>query len=244
MPLHVLIIEDEPAIAETLIYAFKEAGINTTHKLLGGDAAIQLSQHAFDLVILDVSLPDMTGFDVCKRIRGTSNVPILFLTARNHEIDRIVGLEIGADDYVTKPFSPREVVARVKAILRRTDLQTSPNAKNNQFIVDEISNRIQYRGHYLELTRYEFLLLKTLINQPQRVYSRDQLMDIVWANAENTLERTVDAHVKTLRAKLRSIDGASEAIVTHRGMGYSLLNGSWAVIVMNSYAFTRYFHFI
>lgn len=222
MPLHVLIIEDEPAIAETLIYAFKEAGIATTHKLLGGDAMAQIKQQAFDFVILDVGLPDMTGFDVCKLIRAESNIPILFLTARNHEIDRIVGLEIGADDYVTKPFSPREVVARVNAILRRTVLKQETHHKNNSFTVDELANRVQYRGQLLDLTRYEFLLLKTLIQQPQRVFSRNQLMDIVWVNAENTLERTVDAHIKTLRAKLRAVDTQTEAIITHRGMGYSL----------------------
>jgi two-component system, OmpR family, catabolic regulation response regulator CreB len=222
MPLHVLIIEDEPAIAETLIYAFKEAGIATTHKLLGGDAMTQIKQQTFDFVILDVGLPDMTGFDVCKLIRAESNIPILFLTARNHEIDRIVGLEIGADDYVTKPFSPREVLARVNAILRRTALKQESQHKNVSFVVDELANRIQYRGQLLDLTRYEFLLLKTLIQQPQRVFSRNQLMDIVWVNAENTLERTVDAHIKTLRAKLRAVDVQSEAIITHRGMGYSL----------------------
>ncbi|HQO16868.1 MAG TPA: two-component system response regulator CreB [Methylotenera sp.] len=220
--LKVLIIEDEPAIAETLIYAFKEAGISTTHKTLGGEATSVLAQQAIDFVILDVGLPDMTGFDVCKKIRETSQIPILFLTAHNHEIDRIVGLEIGADDYVTKPFSPREVVARVKAILRRSEPQTNLH-KNHTFMVDAEANRIQYRGQYLDLTRYEFLLLKTLVNHPQRVYSRNQLMDIVWANAENTLERTVDAHIKTIRAKLREVDANNEAIVTHRGMGYSLL---------------------
>jgi two-component system catabolic regulation response regulator CreB len=222
MSQHILIIEDEPAIAETLIYAFKEAGIATTHKLLGSDAMVQIKQQSFDFVILDVGLPDMTGFEVCKLIRAESNIPILFLTARNHEIDRIVGLEIGADDYVTKPFSPREVVARVKAILRRTELKQDTSHKNNQFMVDELANRIQYRGHLLDLTRYEFLLLKTLVHQPQRVFSRNQLMDIVWVNAENTLERTVDAHIKTLRAKLRTVDTQTEAIITHRGMGYSL----------------------
>ena len=230
--LHVLIIEDEPAIAETLIYACKEAGIASTHTLLGHEGVTALQEQAFDFVILDVGLPDMTGFDVCKQIRSSahvsiSNIPILFLTARNHEIDRIVGLEIGADDYVTKPFSPREVVARVKAILRRVDsYQAQSSKKSSPFLVDDMANRIQYRGQYLELTRYEFLLLKTLVKQPQRVFSRDQLMDLVWAQAENTLERTVDAHIKTLRAKLRNIDNASEApsqmIVTHRGMGYSL----------------------
>lgn len=217
---HVLIIEDEPAIAETLIYACKEAGIAATHCLLGHEGVTAIREQVFDFVVLDVGLPDINGFEVCKQIRTTSNVPILFLTARNHEIDRIVGLEIGADDYVTKPFSPREVVARIKVILRRGQPQTH----NNQvFVVDDVANRIQYRGQFLVLTRYEFLLLKTLIKQPNRVFSRDQLMDLVWVNAEETLERTVDAHIKTLRAKLKIIDSANEAIITHRGMGYSLL---------------------
>jgi two-component system catabolic regulation response regulator CreB len=200
-------------------------GIQATHKLLGGDALIELSKNAYDFVLLDVGLPDISGFDVCKKIRETSQIPLLFLTARNHEIDRIVGLEIGADDYVTKPFSPREVVARIKAILRRIQNHTTPaqSAKNTKlFVVDEQANRIQYHGVFLDLTRYEFLLLKTLIAQPQRVFSRNQLMDMVWVNAEDTLERTVDAHIKTLRAKLREIDANSEAIVTHRSMGYSL----------------------
>ncbi|MDD2834199.1 MAG: two-component system response regulator CreB [Methylotenera sp.] len=224
--LNVLIIEDEPAIAETLIYAFNEMGIQTTHKLLGGDALTELNKTPYDFVLLDVGLPDMSGFDVCKKIRECSQIPILFLTARNHEIDRIVGLEIGADDYVTKPFSPREVVTRVKAILRRIENHrpTTSHTKNTtHFVVDELANRIQYQNQFLELTRYEFLLLKMLIQQPQRVFSRNLLMDTVWANAENTLERTVDAHIKTLRAKLRLIDADSDAIVTHRGMGYSLL---------------------
>lgn len=224
---YVLIDEDEISIAETLIYAFKEAGINTTHTLYGHEGLAILSKQHIDFVILDIGLADMSGFDVCKKIRETSLVPILFLTARNHEIDRIVGLEIGADDYVIKPFSPREVVARVKAILRRTETNhasklTRNTKKSNVFLVDDVANRIQYRNQYLDLTRYEFLLLKTLVNQPQRVFSRNQLMDMVWINAENTLERTVDARIKTLRAKLRQIDAASETIITHRGMGYSL----------------------
>lgn len=226
---HVLIIEDELAIAETLIYACKEAGISTTHCLLGQDGLLAMKKNSVDFVILDIGLPDMTGFDVCKQIRVFSNVPILFLTARNHEIDRIVGLEIGADDYVTKPFSPREVVARVKAILRRTEriteqnIAASPNKQAEQFVVDETANRIQFRSQFLELTRYEYLLLKTLIGQPKKVFSRNQLMDMVWVNAEDTLERTVDAHIKTVRAKLRKVYANTEAIVTHRGMGYSLL---------------------
>jgi len=221
---HILIIEDEPAIAETLIYAFKEMGIEATHKLLGGDALIELSKNTYDFVLLDVGLPDISGFDVCKKIRETSQIPLLFLTARNHEIDRIVGLEIGADDYVTKPFSPREVVTRVKTILRRIETHRVPAKNATLFSVDELANRIQYHGTLLDLTRYEFLLLKTLIAQPQRIFSRNQLMDMIWVNAEDTLERTVDAHIKTLRAKLRNIDAYSEVIITHRGIGYSLQN--------------------
>lgn len=221
MSYHVLIIEDEPAIAETLIYACKEAGISTKHHVLGGEAIAEFKQADFDFVVLDVGLPDMSGFDICKQIRTISEVPILFLTARNHEIDRIVGLEIGADDYVTKPFSPREVVARIHAILRR---RSNPKpTKHDIFHLDEEACRIQYREQHLNLTRYEYLLLKTLIQQPKRVFSRSQLMDIVWTNAEDTQERTVDAHIKTLRAKLKDIDATDEAIVTHRGMGYSLL---------------------
>lgn len=224
MSRHILIVEDEVAIADTLIYACKEEAIATTHKLLGHEAISLVAQQHFDFVILDVGLPDMTGFEVCKKIRETSQVPILFLTARNHEIDRILGLEIGADDYVTKPFSPREVVARVKATLRRIEQsgQLAQHKNVSPFYLDEAACRIQFQEVWLNLTRYEYLLLKTLLAQPRRVFSRAQLMDAVWKDAEDTLERTVDAHIKTLRAKLREVDENSEAIMTHRGMGYSL----------------------
>jgi len=226
MSTHVLIIEDESAIAETLVYACKEAGINSTHCLLGQQGINLLKNQPFDFLVLDIGLPDMSGFEVCKTIRTFSNIPILFLTARNHEIDRIVGLEIGADDYVIKPFSPREIVARINTILRRTQqahVTPEPNHGSHPFHLDETTLRIEYLGQPLALTRYEYLLLKTLIGQPKRVYSRGQLMDIVWSNAEDTLERTVDAHIKTIRNKLRAINGNYTAIVTHRGMGYSLL---------------------
>lgn len=223
MELNVLIIEDEQAIADTLIYACDEANIKTVHTLLGQQGIEAAAKHSFDFIILDVGLPDISGFDVCKQIRTNSSVPILFLTARNHEIDRIVGLEIGADDYVIKPFSPREVVARIHAILRRGQhQQKSTKISSQPFQVDEEALRIKYQGEYLSLTRYEYRLLKTLIQQPKRVFSRDQLMDIVWEDAEDTLERTVDAHIKTIRSKLRAIDANSSMIVTHRGMGYSL----------------------
>lgn len=223
MKLSILLIEDEAAIAETLIYACQEAGMRIQHVLLGQSGIDLLKAEHFDLIVLDVGLPDLSGFEVCKLVRTFSHLPILFLTARNHEVDRIVGLEIGADDYVTKPFSPREVVARISAILRRGQLaHHSTSEPDNPFVLDETQHRIQYLGQYLTLTRYEYLLLKTLIASPKRVYSRDQLMHLVWRDAEDTLERTVDAHIKTLRSKLRAVEPDSKVIITHRSMGYSL----------------------
>lgn len=225
MPIRVLIVEDEPAIADALIYVFKEAGDTITHVTLGLDAIQQHQTKPFEFIVLDVGLPDISGFEVCKQIRQHSNVPILFLTARNHEVDRIVGLEIGADDYITKPFSPREIVTRSRTILRRMHTQHPPSEPSKPtFLIDESAHRIQFHGQWLSLTRYEFLLLKLLVEHPTRIYSRSQIMDAVWQYAENTLDRTVDAHIKTLRAKLREVHPENDAIVTHRGLGYSLLS--------------------
>jgi two-component system, OmpR family, catabolic regulation response regulator CreB len=222
MSLHILLIEDDNAIAEMLTYACNEAGITVTHCLFGHQGLDKLATQAYDFIILDVGLPDATGFEICKKIRLQWQTPILFLTARNHEVDRIVGLEIGADDYVTKPFSPREVVARVHAILRRLQPTPSKAITSTVFQVDDAAKRISFYNTTLALTRYEFHLLKTLIENPTHVYSRQQLMDLVWENAEDTLERTVDAHIKTIRTKLRNINAEQNTIVTHRGMGYSL----------------------
>jgi two-component system catabolic regulation response regulator CreB len=173
------------------------------------------------LVLLDVGLPDLSGFEVCKEIRRTSAVPILFLTARSSEVDRVVGLEIGADDYVTKPFSPREVVARVKAILRRASAPSTPKTEG-AFAVDESKRSIRFRGIALELSRYEYGILAFLLKHPGRVYSRTQLMEAVWEEPEMSLERTIDAHVKAIRGKLRAIAPDEEIIETHRGFGYSI----------------------
>ena len=144
----------------------------------------------------------------------------MFLTARSEEIDRLIGLEIGADDYVAKPFSPREVCARVRVILRRSQ-PTAPK-QSAALTLDEERARIHFHGQPLMLTRYEYLLLKTLMQSPGRVYSRQQLMDLVWQDAEESLDRTVDTHIKTIRAKLREQDPDANLILTHRGLGYSL----------------------
>jgi two-component system catabolic regulation response regulator CreB len=174
----------------------------------------------FQLVILDVGLPDLSGFEVLRRLRGFSEIPVLFLSARTDEVDRVLGLELGADDYVAKPFSPRELVARVRVILRR--LTPRAAAVESRFELDEASHRIRFCGQPLELTRYEFRLLKTLLNQPERIFSRAQLMERVWAGAEDSADRTVDTHIKTLRTKLRAIAAEEDPIQTHRGQGYSL----------------------
>ena len=214
----ILLIEDEAAIADTLVYALGTEGFEVVWHTLGAAGFAALQQRHFDLVILDVGLPDCNGFELCKQIRRQSDVALMFLTARSDEIDRIVGLEIGGDDYVAKPFSPREVCARVKSILKRA----RPAAMAaTPFEVDRDGGRIRYQGRLLSLTRYEFLLLQTLIARPGRIYSRAQLMDLVWTEAD-ALDRTVDTHIKTLRTKLREIDPQHDPIATHRGLGYSL----------------------
>lgn len=230
MPPHILLLEDEPAIADTLLYALRGEGFEVTHVRLVSDALAAFRTQAPDLAILDVGVPDGNGFDVCRAIRKTSELPIIFLTARSEEIDRILGLELGADDYVVKPFSPREVCARVRAILRRSAAGTAStptsvqleDASSSTLRLDEEAQRIACLGEWLALTRYEYLLLSTLLKRPQRIFSRSELMDQVWADAPDTSERTVDAHIKLLRAKLRERGASAELIQTHRNMGYSL----------------------
>lgn len=230
MPKTILIVEDEAAIADSLAYALRTDGFVPVHVTLGAEALNVLHDGKSDvaLAILDIGLPDMSGFELCRQIRQFSEVPVIFLTARNEEVDRIVGLEIGADDYVTKPFSPREVVARVRVVLRRLTPK-APHENNHQpqtapsFDVRATEARILFRGRPLDLTRYEYLLLKTLAEHPHHVFSRAQLMDRVWTDAPDTLDRTVDAHIKSLRAKLRAVDDSCDPIRTHRGLGYSVV---------------------
>ena len=219
---HILVIEDEPSIADNITYALKFEGFEHTWVTLGNEGIELLNKGLFDLVILDVGLPDINGFEVCKRIREMSNIPIIFLTARGEEIDRVVGLEIGGDDYVVKPFSPRELVARVKVILRRSQNAQSSTAQVSQsFSIDEDKYQINYCGKTLDLTTYEFGLLKMLISQPERVFTREQLMNGVWSSPEESFDRVIDTHIKTLRVKLRAVNINDNSITTHRGIGYS-----------------------
>jgi two-component system catabolic regulation response regulator CreB len=225
----ILLLEDDPAIAGTVAFALQREGYAVDHVLLVGAARASVAATPPALAILDVGLPDGSGLDLCREWRqsgaaGLRALPVLMLTARAEELDRVVGLELGADDYLTKPFSPRELVARVRALLRRAALAPAIAAPLAAalFELDADGQRIRFAGQWLALTRLEFGLLRALLRTPGRIRSREALLDEVWGADGEATDRTVDTHVKTLRAKLRAIRPELEPIVTHRGMGYSL----------------------
>lgn len=219
----ILLVEDDPAIAETVAYALRAEGFAVEHRMLGGDVAHRVRAGGVDLVLLDVGLPDIGGFEVCRQLRAFSAVPVVFLTARGDEVDRVLGFELGADDYVPKPFSPRELVARVRARLRRTAADAAPGPRRHgRFEHDPEARRIRFDGVPLDLTRHEYALLAELLRRPGAILGRAQLLDRAWADAPDSGERTVDTHVKTVRAKLRQVDPGADPIRTHRGIGYSL----------------------
>ncbi len=225
----ILLVEDEPAIADTLIYALETECFVVSHALTGGDGLSMFASQPYDLAILDIGLPDMTGLDVCKHLREKRPVPVLFLTARAAEMDRILGLELGGDDYVTKPFSPREIVARVRAILRRSGASGESSKESlhadtqNTLHHDKASMRIYCHGKALELTAHEYKLLLVLLERPGRVFTRDQLLDHAWSDPGAVTDRTIDAHIKSIRSKMRHIKaGTEDYIQTRRGLGYLL----------------------
>lgn len=229
---HILIVEDELSIADTLVFALGAEGFETRWVRLGRQAIEAVEAGSVLFVILDVGLPDMSGFEVCKAIRRSSEVPVLFLTARAEEIDRVVGLEIGADDYVVKPFSPREIAARVRAILKRTGgvrpapPPASPPALTardsaDDFVLDGARLKISYRDQPLELTAQEFRLFAHLLQHPERVFSRQSLLEAVGAGGGANYERNIDGNVRSLRAKIRKLAPERDPIQTHRGFGYS-----------------------
>ena len=234
MSARLLLLEDDPAIARTVAYALERDGLTVTHSLLVHDARQQLQRTRFDLLVLDVGLPDGSGLDLLRDVRHappTAALPVLMLSAHGEEIDRVLGLELGADDYLTKPFSPRELAARVKALLRRAGHgngngnghPAAPTANAAAlFHDDEAGQRISLRGQALPLTRREYRLLSHLLRGAGRIHSRDALLAAAWGDDSESTDRTVDTHIKTLRAKLREVDPAREYISTHRGMGYCL----------------------
>ncbi|KQW46758.1 two-component system response regulator [Pelomonas sp. Root662] len=215
-----LLLEDDPAIADTVVFALRREGFAVEHRAWLAEARERLrSGPAPDLLILDIGLPDGHGLDLCRELRSgpLKYLPVIVLSARSEEMDRVLGLELGADDYLAKPFSPRELVARVRALLRRA--QPLP-AVTKGFAVD--GARVSLDGVPLNLTKLELGLLTHLLRAPQRIHSRDALLDAVWGSSAESADRTVDTHIKTLRAKLREAAPARDPIKTHRGLGYSL----------------------
>ncbi|ARU03371.1 two-component system response regulator CreB [Comamonas serinivorans] len=225
----ILLVEDEAAIADTLRYMLTAEGFEAVWCATGQAALQAFALQTPSLAILDVGLPDISGFDLFRKLQalpGGRDTPMLFLTARSDEIDAVVGLELGADDYVTKPFSPRELMARVRMILRR---HAKPAAVNNapelhpiDFQLDLAKRRVTACGQPLDLSRYEYGVLALLLKQPGRVFTRNDLLEQVWDDPGESLDRTVDAHIKTLRAKLREVPELPDCIKTLRGVGYAL----------------------
>ena len=228
----VLLVEDDPAIARSVVYTLERDGLAVTHCLQLLDARRQMALQAPDILILDIGLPDGSGLDWCKQLRSSpasGSLPILMLSAQSEEIDRVLGLELGADDYVTKPFSPRELLARVRSMLRRSRMlpaevpaAVSSDVSSAVFVMDTQGQRVSLNQQLLNLTRREYGLLADLLQHRGRIRSRDALLASVWGTDSDSTDRTVDTHIKTLRAKLLQADPSNEHIVTHRGMGYCI----------------------
>jgi phosphate regulon transcriptional regulator PhoB len=220
-----VIIEDEKDIVELVRYNFRKEGFEITSFISGKEGLEHLRRHPVDLVLLDIMLPDLDGFEICKRLRAEErlrSLPVIFLTAKGEEIDRVLGLEIGADDYVVKPFSPRELVARVKAVLRR---QARPAEKAEvieapDLRLDARTQEVTVRGRRIELSTLEFRLLHFLGSHPRRIFSREQLLDEVWGRDHFVTPRTVDVHIRRVREKIEAQPDKPHYIQTVRGAGY------------------------
>ncbi|MEY4564217.1 MAG: hypothetical protein RLZZ618_3494 [Pseudomonadota bacterium] len=214
----ILIVEDEDKIADILRDYLVQHGYQV-HRLNRGDEVEEwMRQHGAELVLLDLMLPGKNGLDVCKALRQNTTAAVVMVTARVEEIDRLLGLELGADDYICKPFSPREVVARVKAVLRRTQGGTA--AAEVQLVLDDPSWRATWAGRDLGLTAVEYQLLKVLVAQPGRIFSREQLMDAMYRDTRVVSDRTVDSHIKKLRKKVSDVAPDRDIIHSVYGVGY------------------------
>lgn len=223
----VLLVDDDPHIREVLSFAFDKAGMTTVQAQDGEEALNKVAETVPDLVVLDINMPRMNGLDVCRQLRSENEVPILFLSSRDEEIDRVLGIEMGGDDYVTKPFSPREVVARASAILRRSAKQAqSPSTDDapircGDLLVSPESWSAEFRGVEVELTATEFTLLKTLVSAPSRVFSRDQLIDHLHGPGFAITDRTIDSHIRNVRRKFAEV-ACEDLIETKAGVGYRM----------------------
>jgi two-component system OmpR family response regulator len=224
----ILVVDDDPAIREVVAFALGRAGFATSEAADGRAAIERFSAEGADLVVLDVMLPELDGIEVCRTLRRASDVPILFLSSRDEEVDRVVGLEIGGDDYLAKPFSPRELVARVRAVLRRVAVPPAPSLPDpgktklahGRLLIDLETLRATWDGQEIILTATELGVLRTLLSRPGRVFSRDELMDRAYTTERVVNDRTIDSHVRRVRAKFAQIGAAP--IETLPGFGYRL----------------------
>ncbi len=220
----ILVVDDEPHIVELVKYNLAQEGYEVLTAHDGTEAVARARDTRPDLIILDIMLPYVDGLEVCRQIRRDSSVPIIMLTAKGGELERVVGLEIGADDYVTKPFSPRELVARVRAILRRTTADASPAQagplRGGGLVLDPTTHEVTLEGRSVDLTAKEFELLRLLLSHPNRVFTRDFLLEHIWGYDYYGSTRTVDMHISRLREKIEDDPGSPTYIVTVRGVGY------------------------
>lgn len=227
MPQRILIVDDDPHIRQLLVFALEKAGFATREAEDGEAALTAVADAAPDLVVLDINMPRMNGLEVCRRLRGESDVPILFLSSRDEEIDRVLGIELGADDYVVKPFSPREVTARISAILRRTRSQARKDETQRDALgrgrlgLDPDGWIASWDGQELALTVTEFGILRTLATAPSKVFTRDAIIDRLRGPGFAITDRTVDSHVRNLRGKFAQV-GGHDVIETRAGVGYRL----------------------
>jgi two-component system, OmpR family, response regulator len=225
MAYSILVVDDDPHIRDVVRFAFEKSGMNISIATDGKEALRQFDRNVHDLIVLDVGMPEMDGLEVCRQIRKTAETPILFLSARDEEIDRILGLEIGGDDYVTKPFSPRELVARVNAILRRTRNTPQPaesnTFKHGELTIDADSRTASFANKPVALTALEFSILRTLVARPGFVFTRELILDAAYAGNIHVADRTIDSHIRNIRAKMAAADCES-AIETVHGVGFKL----------------------
>ncbi len=226
----ILVVDDDPHIREVVVFALEKMGMQVVQAEDGEQALVQFGKHQPALLVLDINMPEMDGLDVCKKLRQTSDVPVIFLSSRDEDIDRILGLELGGDDYVTKPFVPRELVARVKAVLKRTQGESLPK------VTEQVDVKILQHGHIrlcrddftlswqskpVLLTAIEFSLFECFLCQPSRVFERENLMDTAYKHNIHVSERTIDSHIRNIRKKFEAV-GCQEIIQTVRGIGYRL----------------------
>jgi two-component system OmpR family response regulator len=222
----ILVVDDEPHIRDVICFALERAGLAWLAVRNGTEAMTAFRRGSIDLIILDIGMPDMDGLDVCRQIRKTSGLPILFLSARDEEIDRVLGLEIGGDDYVTKPFSPRELIARVKAILKRSSNGAEPERRHARLVAGALSldrgaRTVTFRDSEIAMTALEFAILDALLSRPDMVFSREQLMEAAYGAGTYVADRTIDSHIRNIRAKFLAAGGQG-VIATVHGIGFKL----------------------